>query len=200
MKIINDITNFIFVEDKPINVDIIFIPGSSKHELSEFASSLYLQGIAKYILPSGKFSSKLNCFPSEKIKLDKYKGKYESDWHFCYEVLKKNDVPEKVILREDNSTNTYENAFFSKKVLEEKNIEIKTAVICCQAFHARRTLITYSWAFPNVKFYICPCDTQGISKDNWYKTEYGINRVLGELRKCGTYFEEYINELSKKLK
>ena len=197
MQIIEDITKFIFIEDKPHQVDLLLIPGSSKHELSETASLLYKQGFAKYILPSGKFSCKLTKFPNEKIKCEKYFGDYKSDWEFCSEVLQKNGVPSKAILCENNSTNTYENAFFSKKVLEELDLNIESAIICCQSFHARRTLMTYSWAFPNTKFYIIPVDTQGISKKDWYKSEYGIKRVLSELKKCGIYFEDYLNELNK---
>mgnify|MGYP002767751786 CR=1 FL=1 len=180
MRILDDITKFIFVCDEPKPCDLIFIPGSSKYEVSEKASLLYKQRLAKYVLPSGK-----------------YAGKYESDWEFCKEVLFRNDVPLESILVENKSTNTSENAFFSRKVTDDLNIEVKSAILCCQAFHARRALITYSLAYPNTQFYVVPVETQGISKDNWYKSDYGINRVLGELRKCGSYFEEYIKDLNK---
>ncbi|MDZ4993426.1 YdcF family protein [Clostridium perfringens] len=199
MRILDDISEFIFVEDEPKPCDIIFIPGSSKHELSEKASLLYKKGFAKYVLPSGKFSCKLEKFPNEKIKSEKYAGKYESDWQFCSEVLLRNNVPLDAILQEDKSTNTYENAFFSRKVTDDLNLEVKSAILCCQAFHARRALITYSLAYPNTKFYIVPVETQGISKDNWYKSDYGISRVLGEVKKCGSYFEGCLKELNKSL-
>ncbi|MDK0710294.1 YdcF family protein [Clostridium perfringens] len=197
MRILDDITKFIFVCDEPKPCDLIFIPGSSKYEISEKASLLYKQGLAKYVLPSGKFSCKLEKFPNEKIINKKYAGKYESDWEFCKEVLFRNDVPLESILVENKSTNTSENAFFSRKVTDDLNIEVKSAILCCQAFHARRALITYSLAYPNTQFYVVPVETQGISKNNWYKSDYGINRVLGELRKCGSYFEEYIKDLNK---
>lgn len=196
MRILDDISEFIFVEDEPKPCDIIFIPGSSKYEPSEKASLLYRHDFAKYVLPSGKFSCKLEKFPNEKIKSEKYAGTYKSDWQFCSEVLLKNNVPYDAILREDNSTNTYENAFFSRKVTDDLKLEVKSAIICCQAFHARRALMTYSLAYPNTKFYIVPVETQGISKDNWYKSDYGISRVLRELKKCGSYFESYLKEFT----
>ncbi len=40
-KIIADITNFIFVEDKPQKVDAIFLPGGSHPEQPEYAAELY---------------------------------------------------------------------------------------------------------------------------------------------------------------
>lgn len=198
MKILNDITEFIFVEDSVNEItdaDIIFIPGSSKYQLPELGSRLYSQGLAKTLLPSGRYSSKNNKFSIENTKDTRYEGIYETEWDFCKHVLMKNGVPEKQILKEDESTNTYENALFSKKVLDENNIKIKKAILVCQAFHARRVLMTYSVVFPNVDFYVCPIDTQGVNKNNWFENEYGIKRVLGEVEKCGKYFNVYLNEL-----
>ena len=51
--------------------------------------------------------------------------------------------------------------------------------------------MTYSHLFPDTEFYVVPSNTQNITADNWHKTERGIQVVLGELKKCGEYFEEY---------
>lgn len=198
MKILKDITEFIFVEndiDDIKEVDVIFILGTSRYQLPELAANLYKQGLAKYILPSGKYSSKLNKFATKNVNGTQYDNEYETEWKFCQDVLIKNGVPGEVILREEESTNTYENALFSKKSLDDKNLETKKAIIVCQSFHARRVLMTYSVVFPEVDFYICPIDTQGITKDNWFNHEYGIKRVMGEVERCGKYFNEYIKEL-----
>lgn len=198
MKILNDITSFIFVENN-INevkeVDVIFILGTSRYQLPELAGELYKRGLSKWVLPSGKYSSKNNKFAIENVEGTKYDGFYETEWDFCNDVLVKNGVPCEAILKEKESTNTYENALFSKRTLEESKLQIKKAIIVCQAFHARRVLMTYSVVFPEVEFYVCPIDTQGISKDNWFENEYGIKRVLGEVEKCGKYFSGYISEL-----
>ncbi|MGX4599492.1 YdcF family protein [Faecalimicrobium sp. JNUCC 81] len=151
--------------------------------------------MAKWVLPSGKYNSKINKFAIKNVEDTKYNSFYETEWEFCKEVLVKNGVHLEAILKEDESTNTYENALFSKKTIDNTDIEIKKAIIVCQSFHARRVLMTYSVVFPHVKFYVCTINTQGISKDNWFKHEYGIKRVLGEVEKCGKYFSEYIKEL-----
>jgi len=75
-------------------------------------------------------------------------------------------------------------------------IDIKSAIICPQAFHARRALMTYSHLFPDTKLYVVPTYTQNITADNWHETERGRQVVLGELRKCGEYFENYIKDIS----
>lgn len=198
MKILEDITEFIFVEDdisKIGKADIIFIPGSSKYQLPELAAKLYKQGLSKLVLPAGKYSSKNNAFTIKNVEGTDYEGFYKTEWEFCKEVLIKNGVPCEAILKEEESTHTYENALFSRKVIEEKQLEVNKAILVCQAFHARRVLMTYSVVFPDIEFYVCPVTTQGISRDNWFENEYGIKRVFGEVEKCGKYFSSYIKEL-----
>lgn len=187
-----DITKFIFIKDEPEKSDIIFIPGSSNWGLAETASELYGKDLSKKIMPSGMYFYKIGKFLNERVTEDRYKGNYRTEAEFLSSVLVKNGVSNADILMEERATNTYENAIFSKELLESKGMEVKSAIICPQAFHARRVFMTYSHIFPNTKFYIVPTDTQGITATNWYKTDRGVKVVLGELRKCGEYFEEYV--------
>lgn len=48
----------------------------------------------------------------------------------------------------------------------------------------------YQMAFPEVDFIVCPVHCYNISKENWFETETGIDRVLGELARCGNQFVE----------
>ena len=193
-RIINDITNFIFVEDKPRKVDAIFLPGGSHPEQPEYAAELYHKGYAKWLIPSGGVSVKRDRWPGVRSKADIYNGDYQSDCEFFTDVFVKNGVPADVIIGEDKSGHTRDNAFLSRMVVDEKGIEIKTALIVCKAFHARRCLMLYQMAFPNTTFYVCPVVCMGITKDNWYKSEQGIDRVLGELARCGNQFVGDIKE------
>ena len=193
-KIIADITNFIFVEDEPQKVDAIFLPGGSHPEQPEYATELYRKGYAKWLIPSGGVSVKRDSWPGVRSKADIYNGDYQSDCDFFTDVFIKNGVPSDVIVGEDKSGHTRDNAFLSRMVVYEKGIEIKTAIIVCKAFHARRCLMLYQMAFPDTKFYVCPVVCMGITKDNWYKSEQGIDRVLGELARCGNQFVGDIKE------
>lgn len=121
-------------------------------------------------------------------KEDIYSGDYQSDCEFFKDVFLKNGVPAEDIIGEDKSGHTRDNAFFSRKAVDERGIDIKTALIVCKAFHARRCLMLYQMAFPNVDIRVCPVHCYDITKDNWYKTEQGIDRVLGELARCGNQF------------
>nr|WP_157629770.1 YdcF family protein [Clostridium cellulovorans] len=201
MKFIDDISDFIFLEDKIERSDIIFIPGGSHPELGEYAAELWKQGLSSLIMPSGGVSIKSGKFAGVKSKKDLYNKDYKSDCEFLVDVLITNGVAENSILWEDKSSWTKENATFSRKVADDSKLEIKKAILCCKSFHARRVLMCYQLAFPEVKFYIQPIPYyEGeilISKNSWYKTEVGINRVLGELQRCGNQFNEDIIKLKE---
>ena len=193
---IEDITKFIFIKDEPEKADIIFIPGSSNWVLAETAARLYKEDKAGKIMPSGMYFYQFGRFMNERVTDERYKGVYRTEAEFLASVLIKNGVPEENVIKEERATNTYENAIFSKELIKEMGIEVKTAILCPQAFHARRAFMTYSHLFPDTEFYVVPTNTQNITSDNWYNTESGRQVVLGELRKCGEYFENYIKDIS----
>ena len=180
-----DISDFIFVDDAPEKADIIFIPGGSYPELPEYAAWLYKEGYAPLILPTGKYSVKRGRFYGVRSKAEIYNGDYSTECAFITDVLLKNGVPASAILREDRSEYTQQNAFFSRKVTDSSGLRVEKAIIVCRSFHARRCLTYWQLAFPETAFIVCPVSTNGITKENWFSTENGVDRVLGELARCG---------------
>ena len=193
-QIITDITNFIFIKDEPRKVDAIFLPGGSHPEQPEYAAELYKNGIAPILIPSGGVSVKKGKFDGVKSKANIYNKDYKTDCEFLSDVLSVNGVPPTAIIGEDKSGHTRDNAFMSRVVVDNNNLKIRTAIIVCKSFHARRCLMLYGLAFPDTKFYVCPVNCMGITSENWYKTEQGIDRVLGELTRCGNQFVNDIKE------
>ncbi len=196
-KFLNQITEFIFVEDKPEKSDVIFIPGSGFPQLAEEAAKLYHQGLAPYILPSGKYSVLNGKFAGVQEKKEIYDGEYETEWEFLKEVLKKNHVSEEYILREDKATYTYENAIYSRKVTDYLGMEIKKAILCCKPYHARRSLLYYQLLYPETQFYVCPIQDSDVKRENWYLTEKGIRLVFGEIQRIGEQFVDITKEMEK---
>lgn len=197
MKIIHDITNFIFIKDEIQKADIIFIPGGSYPELGEYAAELWKQDFAPLVMPSGGVSLKTGKFNGVKSKKELYNKEYKTDCEFLLDVLMINGVPARSIIWENTSSCTKENAFFSRDVAIRNKLDIKTAILCCKNFHARRSLMSYQFAFPETKFYIHPIpyyegDTF-VTKENWHETEIGIRRVMGELERCGNQFLNDLN-------
>lgn len=193
-RVITDISNYIFVDDELEKADAVFLPGGSHPAQPEYAAELYCKGYARWIIPSGGVSVKRDKWPGVRTKADIYNGNYQSDCAFFTDVLMKNGVPADAIIGESKSGHTRDNAFLSRKVVDEKGVEIKTALVVCKAFHARRCLMLYQMVFPDVAIKIYPVPCYNITKDNWYKTEQGIDRVLGELARCGNQFVEDIKK------
>ena len=52
----------------------------------------------------------------------------------------------------------------------------------------------YQMAFPETEIKVCPVHCYNITKYNWYKTEQGIERVLGEMARLG---EQSVDEFKK---
>ncbi len=185
------VTDFIFVEDEPRKSDVIFIPGASHPEHALKAAELYHQGMAEYLLPSGRYSVTLGHFKGvpEAFRRD-YPDDYETEWDYLRTVLMKAGVPEHAILREDQATYTWENAQYSRKVCDGMGLEVKQAILCCRAFHARRAMMYYHAAFPETKILVCPAGVPGESRDDWFTNEKGRRRVMGEVSRLGTQVNE----------
>lgn len=184
-EIIEDIGNFIFVENEVEKADAIMIVGGSHPELGEKAAELWKQKFAPVIFISGGVSIKTGKFPGPKSKAEMYNKAYETEYDFFADVLLKNGVQPSAIYGENKSSYTKENALFARKVAEENKLNIKKAVLICKAFHARRSLMFYQMAFPDTIFLVSTITGYDITKDNWFCSDYGIQRVMGELSRCG---------------
>ena len=187
-RFIEQISEFIFAEDEPEKADIIFIPGNGYSQMAEKAAALYGENYASFVLPSGKYSITVGKFGGVLSGQERYNGNYRTEWDFLKDVLIKNHVPDEVILKEDQATFTWENARFSREVTDKAEIEIKKALLCCKNYHARRSLMYYQRAYPEVEFRVCPCCVDGVTKENWMNSEEGIQSDLGEVQRIVTQF------------
>lgn len=184
------VTTFLFAEDPPQKADILFIPGCSYPQPAELAARLWREGYAPYVLPSGRYSIKGEGFPGARIRRERYPGPYETEWAFFCDVLVKNGVPPEAVLREDQASFTKENAFLSRKRTDREGLAVRSALICCQPYHARRCLLYYQLAFPEAELRACPAPVNNIGRDTWFCTRAGIDKVMGELARCGSQFPE----------
>ena len=116
--LINDIGDFIFVEDEPQKCDVIITVGGSFPQIAEKAAELYKSGFSEYVLAGGGVSVKTGVFAGVKDKKDIYNGDYKTECDFYEDVLIKNGVPETAIVREDKSGHTRANAEFAAAVLK----------------------------------------------------------------------------------
>lgn len=190
MKFLRDITEFIFLEDLPEKADLIIVPGNTWPQPARRAAALYHEGMAPYIVVSGRYSKGQQTFAGAACEGDRYKGVYMTEADFLTDVLIREGVPETAVLQERKAEFTLENARYIRRLLEEKKMTVKKALICCQAFHARRCRMYFEYVFQDtdVEFLMCPAVTQGISRCSWMESQKGLDTVLGELRRCGERF------------
>lgn len=190
MKFLRDITEFIFLEDLPEKADLIIVPGNTWPQPARRAAALYHEGMAPYIVVSGRYSKGQQTFAGAACEGDRYKGAYMTEADFLADVLIREGVPETAVLQERKAEFTLENARYIRRLLEEKKMTVKKALICCQAFHARRCRMYFEYVFQDtdVEFLMCPAVTQGISRCSWMESQKGLDTVLGELRRCGEQF------------
>ena len=190
MKFLRDITEFIFLEDLPEKADLIIVPGNTWPQPARRAAALYHEGMAHYIVVSGRYSKGQQTFAGAACEGDRYKGAYMTEADFLTDVLIREGVPETAVLQERKAEFTLENARYIRRLLEEKKMTVKKALICCQAFHARRCRMYFEYVFQDtdVEFLMCPAVTQGISRCSWMESQKGLDTVLGELRRCGEQF------------
>lgn len=84
----------------------------------------------------------------------------ESD--FAKEILVQLGVPESKILLESESRNTAENAFYTAKILKEKNME--KIILVTSAFHMKRASMVFEKQ--RIKVTPFPCDYRSL-RDEW---------------------------------
>ena len=113
---------------------------------------------------------------------------YQTEAAWLKALMVREGVPESAIWTEEESTNTFENARFCRKLLESKGIRPHTILLCTQAFHARRAKMTFQSEFVEQKIYVSSVVTRGIGRGTWMQTQEGFDTVMKELENCGAYF------------
>lgn len=178
MGLIAAVTRYLFVSGEPERADVILIPGSPFPEPVERAVRLFSDGFAPLLLPSG------DCW------IFRRRGdRTQTECGAMAELAMRAGVPAGAILREERARHTLDNARLSRQALDREGVRVKTALICCQSFHARRCLKAYGRHFGGVRLIVCPAATRGFDESNWYRTPLGVFKAVTELLKCtGLFF------------
>ena len=78
-KFLEEVGNFVFMENQPESADIIFVPGNSYPYMAEKAAELYRLGLAPMVLPSGRYSISAGKFSRVTGEAEKYNGVYQTE-------------------------------------------------------------------------------------------------------------------------
>lgn len=139
--------DFLKIEDKPEESDVIFILGSSSIKPIEKAAQLYKDGYSKKI----SFISIGGTFGGDKIwgmpEYEMYK-----------KTLKKLGIDENAIVAKGLSTNTLNEAKQAIPFLKENNLDVKKMILVSRPIHQRRAFSTFKKQHPEIQYINCPAN------------------------------------------
>lgn len=153
-----------------------------------YAAKLYQEGKAPLIVLSG---GRIGWF-----------GDQESEAADMAEILQIMGVPKEAMIEEPLSLNTYQNAVYTKKILEEKGI--KQVILITSAFHMPRSVLI----FRHQKINIIPAPTDFlVTEQNSQKYTYSLeSKVIsflpdtGSLHRTTRAIKEYIGTVVYRLR
>ena len=128
----------------PLNrgADAIFCLGSLDIRVAERAAQLFLDGYGKHLIFSGG---------AGKLTRDRF-TKPEAD--IFADVALQMGVPADKIIIEPRSTNTGENVRFTRELLLQEGLQLRSFILVQKPYMERRTFATFSkqWPDPNTEF------------------------------------------------
>lgn len=166
---IQEVTEFLFLEDHPEPADLIFVFGGRHRERAVRAAELYRAGLAPFILFTGG---------------DK-RGTGRAESAVLAEVAQGEGVPEEHLLTEERSANTEENVLYGRELLRQVDrlAAVHRALLISAPYHLRRAKATFLRHFPGVRALAIPDGRTDVNRANWWQTEEGRRIVFRELEK-----------------
>ncbi|MDZ7786266.1 MAG: YdcF family protein [Candidatus Saccharibacteria bacterium] len=162
-------------------VDLILVLGSHDRRVAEYASDLFLEGYAPWILFSG----------NEGVgkEVSGFDGRPEAD--VFAEIAKQKGVPSKAILVENKASNTGENIKLSYELVKSHGIKINSLIAAQKPYMQRRAFATLKaqWPNPQPEFIVT---SQNISFEDYlsdpaHDADFAINIMVGDLQRIKEY-------------
>jgi uncharacterized SAM-binding protein YcdF (DUF218 family) len=159
--------------------DCVIAMGSHDLRVAEYAAQLVLEGWAPLLVCSGGLGRL-----TEKVWNEPEARKFA-------QVTEKAGIPNNQILIEDKSTNTAENLRFSRELLDDKKIDIRSAILVHKPYMERRVIATVSIVWPELD---CLVSSPPIEFLNYPNQEIPMDDVIqimvGDFHRIIVYAEK----------
>jgi uncharacterized SAM-binding protein YcdF (DUF218 family) len=166
--------DYMLMHQKLKQADMIFVLGSNDIRVADRAAEIYKQGYAPLILCAGG-NGKASDFSEPEAKI------------FSERIIALG-VPKENIILEPNSTNTGENILFSKKLLQQKEIEVKKIIAVQKPYMERRTYATFMKQWPGIDLIVTsPYVSYREYSSNKNPRERFVNVMVGDLIRIREY-------------
>lgn len=166
--------------EQPIKASgAILVLGSNDIRVVHRGVDLFHQGFAPLMIFSGGFG----------VLTHQLYNKPEAEV-FADEAIKLG-IPKEKILIENKSTNTGENIVFTKKLLEDKNLEIKSFIVVQKPYMLRRAFATFKKQWPGKGFIVTGPQLSFQEYPNeTISEELLINIMVGDTQRIKIYPEK----------
>lgn len=169
--------NYMKMNHEIRNADCIIGLGTMDINVANVASELYLKGYANKLIFSGglgKITRKLwNETETEKFA----------------KIAIQRGVPSNNIYLEKESTNTGDNFRFSKKLIENLKLDIKSCIIVCKPYDEKRAYATFKKIMPEYDGIVY---SENISCEEYYQ-KYGnewVHVLVGDIQRMKIFYEK----------
>lgn len=173
------IWDYMLIHDELKSADIIICLGSHDLNVARRAAELYKQKLAPKILITGG-----------RGKLTANNPQTEADAFAA--IMLAAGVPENDILVEDQSTNTGGNALLSKKLINDIQMDIHTAILVTKPYMERRAMATFAKLWPELAIQVT---SQEVTYEDYMNQssigkDKSIDTMVGDLQRIIEYPEK----------
>lgn len=122
--------------------DGILVCGAKDTRGAKYAANLFLQGFAPWLICSGGRG---------RITKDIFE---KTEAETCADIAIERGVPKEKIIIENQSTSTFENAVFTRRILEERGLDLKTCILVHKPYMERRAYATFRTWWPEKEWIV----------------------------------------------
>ena len=158
--------------------DCIHVLGSHDTRVAERGAELYLQGWAPLLIFSGGLG-RLTSDIWKETEADKFAA-----------IASKMGVPSNAILIENKSTNTGENILFTRRLLQQKNLDPQSFIVVQKPYMERRSYATFKKVWPEKDILVT---SPQISFNDYPTVDLPLEKIIhimvGDLQRIKLYAE-----------
>lgn len=177
LKLIQILWDYMSMNHELKHSDCIIALGTMDINVAHVASELYLNGYSEKLIFSGGLG---------KIT---YKLWNETEAEKFAKIALEKGVPSKDIYLEKESTNTGDNFRFSKRLIENKKLKIKSCIVVCKPYDEKRAYAAFKKIMPEYEVII---HSERISCEEYYKRNGNewVNVLVGDVQRMKVFYEK----------
>lgn len=177
IKLIQILWDYMSMNCKLKRSDCIIGLGTMDTNVANVAAELYLDGYADKLIFSGglgKITHKLWT---------------ETEAEKFAKIAIEKGVPSKEIYLEKESTNTGDNFRFTKRLIENEKLNIKSCIVVCKPYDEKRVYAAFKKIMPKYEVIIY---SEKISCEEYYKRNGNewVNVLVGDVQRMKIFYEK----------